>query len=284
MFGEFIDTESPGRHRHGPGATGTGATDVFGRVADDENFAGGELTPGVAFGPRDGHGTECVAVVVIIPVGAEGEDVSQSVAGYFGVGAAGDVSGKEPEGEARLLFGVMGEPVYQAADTGEQAPVFPAPCVQLVAELPMVAGVEALDGIRGQRDGEVAEQEPDHAAVGAAREVERGKRGGVFVKIELVEQGRPERPESGTPGVDEGAVDIKQQQHGSAGAARGVSLLFAVAVLGIFVAVIVVVMLLIVGHLGVVGGFLGGFGGFVGLEIDLLVLVGTEAGLLLFLG
>ena len=75
MGGEFLDGELSSRHRDRLRTDRSGARDVVGGVADDENARGSEGDAGVSQGAFDGEWTERIAVVMIIGECAEGEVV-----------------------------------------------------------------------------------------------------------------------------------------------------------------------------------------------------------------
>ena len=92
-----------------------------------------------------------------------------------------------------------------------------SPGAQLVAQMAVVATVISLDGFGIDGDVEVPEQKLDHSGIGAAPEVEGRKFVSAMGEIKLLQQGRTQCPTSGSPGIDQGSIDVEEQQrfHGT---------------------------------------------------------------------
>lgn len=191
------------------GAEGGGAADVLCGVSNDDDLIDRERAVQAGFKAADGDRAEVVAVIGVVAKSAVGEGFVELEAAELEGGAVADVASEEAEGE---VLGASLEGFDEQAGAGQEE-TGKTGGMQAGVQMAEVGGDEALAQVGVIRKVEVLKQAAHDAAIGGAGEIERGHGGAVDLKD--LGTGVHEGVAPGPAGVEQGAVDVKEEEaHG----------------------------------------------------------------------
>jgi len=203
-----------GRNAHAAGVNGLGARDVVRRVANDEDVRWSEIDPVKIRRAAPGEGAKVVAILRVVRESAEGEVVVDAVVAELEIGPGAQVTGQEADGD----MGETAEGVEDLREAGKEASIGPGELRLEVIEVPAEEEVNVfgmgLDAV-GLED---ALRDP---YIGLARDFDIAEG---FLAPKAVAQRHGERFLTGAPGIENGLVNVKEDElgfHGEKWSGRG---------------------------------------------------------------